>query len=113
MGMQAQFRLANRLDIEDEIERLIGLLDLIDAPDEDREPELDYCQAGDDGCGAYVEHGVTHWGSRDEDPGVLRPLYAVDQSAGPINEVEAVREWQEAELAAAWRMEDLMRGRRV
>lgn len=94
MGIHAQFALANRAAIEDEIERLIALLDGADG-DPDIEPEDDYCIAGDDGCGlARSMTGGTAWGAPEEEPGVLVPRYGEDQSAGPINFNAALRAYE-------------------
>jgi hypothetical protein len=57
MGIHAQFRLANRRMIEDEIERLIALLDAEDG-DPDLEPEQDHCLASDEGLFAICRDGV-------------------------------------------------------
>ena len=43
-------------------ERLIERLDLLDG-DPDLEPEEDSCEAGDDGCGMIIRHGVRFWGA--------------------------------------------------
>ncbi len=80
MGIHAQFALANRRIIANEIERLIALLDLADGDCdvEDDDP------AGD---------GLDERGECLTDDGseMLRtfPLYGLDQSAGPVNEQEA------------------------
>lgn len=81
MGIHAQFALANRREIEAEIERLIGLLDAADAPLADLEPEEDY---GAEDC----NEGEGDWGR-----GLLPilPQYGIDQSAGPVNEREGYR----------------------
>ncbi|SNT06209.1 hypothetical protein SAMN06295912_13545 [Sphingomonas laterariae] len=104
----------DRHRLEGVAEMAISLLDAIDG-DPDIEPngdELDGTAAEDD----FVDQ---NWAWRCEpgcpvadpdcDVGVLLPRYGTDQTAGPVNEEEAVREWQEAELAAAWRKENLMR----
>ena len=48
-------------------ERLIERLDEIDG-DPDLEPEEDCCEAGDDGCGMMIRHGVRFWGAEDTTP---------------------------------------------
>lgn len=82
MGLHAQFALANRRAIADEIERLIALLDIVDGDCdlEDDDP------AGSDNEDAEGDHGR----------GLLRelPRYGVDQSAGPINYARAERDHQ-------------------
>lgn len=94
MGMHAQFRLANRVEIENEIERLIGLLDAADG-----DPDLETSGNEDD----FMEHAGRHGApgcpisDPDYDVGVLRPRYGINQTHGPINEAQAVREWQAAE----------------
>ncbi|SNT07286.1 hypothetical protein SAMN06295912_13626 [Sphingomonas laterariae] len=98
----------DRGSLEDVIEFAIDLLDAFD-DDPDIEPngdELDGTAAEDD----FISHNYS-WrrepGCPISDPdwvvGVLPklPRYGIDQSAGPTNEVEAVREWQEAEIARA------------
>jgi hypothetical protein len=73
-------------------ERLIDRMDELDG-DPDLEPEQDRCGAADDGCGAaYNGRGEIVWGTREEDPGVLKPIYSVDQTLGPINYGEASQE---------------------
>lgn len=95
MGLQPHFEtwFANRSEIENEIERLIGLLDTID-PDPDLEPETDVCLAGDDGCGAHYRQGHRHWGAAEDALIPTIPIYGPDQSAGPLNEREGYRDWQ-------------------
>lgn len=68
------------------VELLIARLDRFDAPYEDRE---DDDPAGD----TLDEHGEcpTDTGT---DVLSLLPLYAVDQTKGPLNEVAAHRTWQ-------------------
>jgi hypothetical protein len=88
-----QFALVNRAEIEREIERLIGILDAIDAPIEDLEPEDDLCLAGDDGCGFHRAGSLAGWGA-NEDIFPLSPQYGIDQSLGPINHEEGYRAWQ-------------------
>jgi len=75
MGIHAQFALVNRAAIEAEIERLIAMLDDLDG-DCDLEE--------DDPAGGNVLDMEL-----DEDAEALRPLYAEDQSAGPINALTA------------------------
>lgn len=82
-------QLVDRDVIEQEIERLIALLDHIDG-DRDLEPETDFCLAGDDGCG--MVRGT--WGSEHEDYSPVLPRYGTDQSLGPVNEAEAWRDHQ-------------------
>jgi len=82
-----QFVLANREAIENEIERLIALLDMCDG-----DPDLE----DDDPAGDTLdEHGeaVGHHGQ-----GLLPtlPRYGLDQSLGPINHDEAERSWRMA-----------------
>ena len=58
------------------------LIDAIDSADDDidLEPEEDCCDAGDDGCGPIVRHGVVYWGSdRDETRHLGKANYAEDQ----------------------------------
>ncbi|MCW6529730.1 hypothetical protein NED98_05680 [Sphingomonas sp. MMSM20] len=86
------FVLANRRAIEDEIERLIGLLDLVDGDCdlEDDDP------AGD----PLDEHGEAP--SHDGYELVAtRPVYGLDQSLGPINYREAERGYRARELGLA------------
>ncbi|MCW6531188.1 hypothetical protein NED98_13125 [Sphingomonas sp. MMSM20] len=84
------FALANRQAIEDEIERLIGLLDLVDG-DSDRED--------DDPAGDELDERGEAASSR----GILTtlPKYGLDQSLGPINYLEAERAHLADELGAA------------
>lgn len=78
MGIHADFRtmLWNREQIEDEIERLLALLDADDG-DPDLEPEED-CGADDLGEGLELYRTL--------------PRYDLDQTKGPINEREAIRQ---------------------
>lgn len=55
-----------RHELEDVIERLIDELDRRDG-DTEREPEHDYCTAGDDGCGPMFIQGRLFWGSPEEE----------------------------------------------
>jgi len=71
-----------RHELEDVVERLIDELDRRDG-DLEREPEEDYCTAGDDGCGPIRSHGHVHWGSEWDEQGVVTPRYGLDQSLGP------------------------------
>lgn len=69
----------DRFAIEAQIEALIELLDQEDG-DCDLEPDDDMA-VDDMPCDIHEN---------------LRPLYAIDQSAGPINEVEAIEHYQRA-----------------
>jgi hypothetical protein len=69
MGLHDNVAFLNRQAIEQEVERLIGLLDDMDAPFVDLEPEEDSCTAGDDGCG-YLGARMG-WGSHLDDEGAL------------------------------------------
>ena len=51
-----------RADLELVATLAIDHLDMLDG-DPDLEPEVDCCQAGDDGCGAIVRHGLVYHGS--------------------------------------------------
>lgn len=87
MGLHAQFDtwFANREQIEDEIERLIGLLDLHDG---------DCDLEDDDPAGDPIEiHGEAPADNGNDLMPIL-PLYALDQSGGPINVREGYRAWQ-------------------
>lgn len=84
------FVLANRQAIEDEIERLIGLLDLVDG-DPDREDDDPAGDELDEGGEAPASHGVL----------ATLPQYGLDQSLGPINYLEAERAHLAGELGAA------------
>lgn len=97
--MGAHFKLTrqHRAAIEDQIEALIAMLDALDG-DPDLEPEDDVCAARDDGCGPFYVQGRRLWGSIDEDPGVLRPIYGSDQTAGPINYADASRAHRASEM---------------
>lgn len=86
-----------RAAIEDEIERLIALLDTFDG-DTDLEAEHDVDDAHDDGCGSFYAQGRRLWGSPHEEDGRLKPAYGVDQSAGPINYRESDQEHRAADL---------------
>lgn len=79
MGIHARFALANRAQIEDEIERLVELLDMADAPAEDLEPEEDHA-VDDKPCDAGPEDFLP-----------VLPVYGIDQSRGPMNEREGRR----------------------
>ena len=93
MGVHARFALSNRTEIENEIERLIAMLDAADAPSEDLEPELDYCLAGDDDCGETRSiAGGYAWGSHEEAGGSALPRYGLDQSLGPVNTLQLEQE---------------------
>lgn len=80
MGMHADFRtqLWNREEIEDEIERLITLLDAVDG-DWDLEEGNDMEAVNEDGVGELSP---------------VLPRYGADQSIGPINERECYLAWQ-------------------
>ena len=56
---------------------------------EDAEEEEDVCAAHDDGCGGIYVHGHLRWGSEHDEPGVLVPIYGVDQTAAPLDKVRA------------------------
>lgn len=81
--VQPNFVLANRALIENEIEWLIALLDTVDGdPDlEDDDPAGDTL---DEHGEAPTENGC--------DLLLAHPRYGIDQSLGPINEREAMRE---------------------
>lgn len=55
----------DRKAIEEEVERLLTVLDDLDG-DPDLEPETDLCTAGDDGCGEFYLNGP-RWGSEYAD----------------------------------------------
>lgn len=96
IALHPTYVIANRAAIEDEIERLIGILDSADAPDEDLEPEHDACAAADDRLfGAIVNQEgrpVRAGDLQSFEFSPVLPRYGVDQSAGPINEREMDRE---------------------
>ena len=79
MGVHARFALANRREIENEIERLIGLLDAADTPWADLEPELDHA-ADDVPCDVSAEGLMP-----------ILPRYGEDQARGPVNVREGWR----------------------
>lgn len=83
MGVHADFRtlLWNRDQIEEEIERLIAL---IDQDDGDCDVE------DDDPAGGNVEDERQL--AEGGDYYRLPPRYGIDQSAGPINETDAYRQ---------------------
>lgn len=56
------------------------------------DPEEDACIAGDDGCGPVYRHGYALWGAEEDRLIKTLPVYGIDQSAGPINEREAVND---------------------
>lgn len=88
--MAAHFILdrTHRAAIADQIETLIAMQDAMDG-DPDFELEDDRCMAGDDGCAPFVTpQGKRMWGSEDEDRGVLKPVYGINQAAGPLNYAE-------------------------
>lgn len=87
MGAHFKLNRTHRAAIADQIETLIALLDVMDG-DPDFEPEDDRCMAGDDGCAPFLLQGKQYWGSTDEDRGVLKPAYGINQTEGPINYVE-------------------------
>lgn len=111
---------AEREAIEAEIERLIGMLDLIDG-----DPDLELCGDETDGVGAEDEECA--WlalfgrgaGCEVSDEGgepqiyKVRPQYGLDQDAGPINHHEAkvayhrelygIGDWDRNKSAAAYR----------
>ncbi len=77
---------ARRREIEAEIERLIALLDTADG-----DPDLE----DDDPAGDPLDRGEAEdW--RPDGFVLPRPIYAVDQSAGPINEPAAYRAYLQA-----------------
>ncbi|AGH49583.1 hypothetical protein G432_09290 [Sphingomonas sp. MM-1] len=99
----------DRLRLEGVIEMAISLLDADDG-DPDLEPngdELDGTGGEDDFCNHSAYMSGPGCPIADPDVGIddvprdreapLRPKYGIDQSAGPINEVQAAREWQEAQ----------------
>ena len=99
MGAHFKLTAAHRSAIEEQVETLIALLDAMDG-DVDREAEEDVCSAHDDGCGLVMVNGERRWGSeRDEE--YLAPVYAADQSPGPINYPEASRIHRAMEMAMA------------
>ena len=55
-----------RHELEDVVERLIDELDRRDG-DTEREPEEDYCTAGDDGCAPMFLRGRAWWGSSGDE----------------------------------------------
>jgi len=78
MGIHARFALTNRAAIEAEIERLIAMLDELDGDCdlEDDDP------AGGNVCDELHDTGEYYF---------LLPRYGVDQTQGPLNELEAER----------------------
>jgi hypothetical protein len=77
----------DKADLADATEFLIMTLDALDG-DADLEPEEDVCIAGDDGCGPRISpySGGVLWGSdREEDSVFSFPVYAIDQSRGPVS----------------------------
>lgn len=80
MGIHHATRSVRRAQIEALVERLVDILDRLDGdPDfEDGDPveddSEDRCTAGDDGCGCYWAHGVSHWGAA-ADGGPTRTIY--------------------------------------
>lgn len=81
-GIEPQFALANRKAIEREIERLITLLDAADG---------DCDLEDDDPAGDTLDLGEAPDPAGNELLSIL-PVYGIDQSLGPINEREAIRE---------------------
>lgn len=51
-----------RADLELVASLAIDRMDALDG-DSDLEPEIDHCEASDDGCGPVVVNGIRHWGS--------------------------------------------------
>lgn len=87
--LQPLFATFNRTTIASAVEVLIAVLDTMDGdPDFEEEPDLepedDRCEAGDDGCGAFVRHGQVYWGSI-ENESHEHPRYGEDQSKGPLS----------------------------
>lgn len=78
MGIHARFNLANRAAIEAEIERLISMLDDLDGDCDIEE---------DDPAGGNVED--ERQAAEGEEFFRLLPRYGLDQTLGPINELEA------------------------
>lgn len=99
MGAHLKLSTAHRSAIENQIEILLALLDQMDG-DLDLEPEEDVCSAHDDGCGVVTLNGHRRWGS-EQDGEYLDPVYATDQSAGPINHPAANRIHPAASMAMA------------
>lgn len=108
--------------------RLIEHLDQVDGDPDLEDGDEDRCAARDDDLTdfSFVPAGSLNWpivgvceDDEDDDPAGgnvldephdhhenLRPLYGVDQSAGPINGAQAVREYQRAQLVADWAEHD-------
>ena len=61
-GLIRALVLFGRADLELVATLAIDQLDMLDG-DLDLEPEVDCCEAGDDGCGAIVRHGTVYHGS--------------------------------------------------
>lgn len=113
----------NRRAVEDCIEFLIAALDTADGDVEMEDGDQDCCAAHDDCLGqAYFLCGAGDGlagdpdDAEDDDPGGgdvvdephdrhenLKPIYAVDQSTGPVNERQAVLEWYNRQAQNAWR----------
>lgn len=85
MGIHADFgtMLPNREAIENEIERLIALLDAYDG-----DPDLE----DDDPGGGNVED-EPQMGEGQEYYRLL-PVYRIDQTLGPVNMKEGYRDWR-------------------
>jgi hypothetical protein len=94
----AQNARINRRAIADAIERLVSILDEIDG-----DPDIEE----DDWPGDPLDQGEL-----DGTRGVMLPRYDIDQTKGPINEAEAVREHRRREMEAGWREHDLLAWRR-
>ena len=108
MGIHSAFSPASRAAIEAEIERLIELLDLADGdPDledatgmEDDFSLTAYALAFTEGRGPGCVVSDAGGGNVEDEPQMgrgqdyysLLPAYGIDQTMGPINEVEAYRQ---------------------
>jgi hypothetical protein len=82
MGVHAQFALANRVEIENEIERLIALLDLADG---------DWDAEDDDPAGDPLDERGEEPASCGRELLTMMPIYGSDQTRGPINKEAALQ----------------------
>jgi len=81
----------DRHKLEAFIEIAIGLLDMIDG---DPDLEDDDASEDDDPAGGNVEDERQEEEWRPEGISMPKPIYGVDQSAGPVNTVAAHRQWR-------------------
>lgn len=106
---------ANRRAIEDQIEFLIAMLDAADGDPDREDGDEDCCAASDDNARTF-SHGRLGYDCQLQDPDAeeadwpggnvedepqaaegqdyyrLLPVYGVDQTLGPLNEIEAERQ---------------------